>query len=179
MKAGREHKVPLPSRAIAIVKEMAKLRLSEFVFPGAKRGKPLSDMALLMMLRDFAPGITTHGFRSSFRDWAAEKTNTPSFVAEAALAHIVADKVEAAYRRTELLDRRRKLMEAWAQPLRFKEAPGGINLDFCGYRCHIYRDRHRFPYTRVQTRRLDIPREYAYEFIDPCGGSPPTNQAGL
>ena len=115
MKAGREHKVPLPSRAIAIVKEMAKLRLSEFVFPGAKRGKPLSDMALLMMLRDLAPGITTHGFRSSFRDWAAEKTNTPSFVAEAALAHIVADKVEAAYRRTELLDRRRELMEAWAR----------------------------------------------------------------
>ena len=115
MKARREHKVPLPFRAVAIVKEMAKLRLSEFVFPGAKRGKPLSDMALLMLLRDLAPGVTTHGFRSSFRDWAAEKTNTPSFVAEAALAHVVADKVEAAYRRTELLDRRRELMEAWAR----------------------------------------------------------------
>ena len=80
IKAGREHKVPLPPRAIAIIKEMAKLRLSEFVFPGAKRGKPLSDMALLMMLRELAPGITTHGFRSSFRP-GRQKTNTPSFVA--------------------------------------------------------------------------------------------------
>ena len=115
MKAGKEHRVPLSARALAIVKEMSALQLGEFVFPGAKRSRPLSDMALLMLLRDLEPGVTTHGFRSSFRDWAAERTNTPSFVAEAALAHVVADKVEAAYRRTELLDRRRSLMEAWAR----------------------------------------------------------------
>ena len=125
MKAGKEHRVPLSYRAVAIVREMAAQRVGDYVFPGAKRGKSLSDMALLMMLRDLAPGITTHGFRSSFRDWAAEKTNTPSFVAEAALAHVVADKVEAAYRRSELLDRRRKLMEAWSgfcEPTRHRRA---------------------------------------------------------
>jgi len=114
MKAAREHRVPLSPRALAIVKEMAEIQQNEFVFPGMKQGKPLSDMSLLMLLRDLHPGITTHGFRSTFKDWTAECTSTPNIVSEAALAHVVSDKVEAAYRRGDLLERRRKLMEAWA-----------------------------------------------------------------
>ena len=99
MKAGREHRVPLSARAFAIVREMAEIRQGEFVFPGMKHGRQLSDMSLLMLLRRLRSGITTHGFRSTFKDWAAECTNIPNFVSEAALAHIVADRVEAAYRR--------------------------------------------------------------------------------
>ena len=114
MKAGREHRVPLPPRAITVVKEMAELRRSEFIFPGFREGRPLSNMAMLELLRDMRPGITTHGFRSSFRDWAAEETATPSEVVEMALAHAIENKVEAAYRRGDLFDKRRKLMEAWA-----------------------------------------------------------------
>jgi integrase len=113
MKAGREHRVPLPSRAIAILKEMAEIRQNEFVFLGMKQGKPLSNMSLLMLLREIREGVTTHGFRSTFKDWCAECTSAPNFVSEAALAHIVADKVEAAYRRRDLFEKRRKLMEAW------------------------------------------------------------------
>ena len=118
MKGGREHRVPLSSKAIDVVKEMALIRLNDFVFPGMKQGRSLSDMALLMLLRDLRPSLTVHGFRSTFKDWAAERTNTPNFVSEAALAHVVADKVEGAYRRGDLFEKRRKLMETWA--------------DFCG-----------------------------------------------
>src|SRR5262249_9651184 len=113
MKGGKEHRVPLSIRAIAILKEMQEVRQNDLVFPGFKQGRPLSDMSLLMLLRELRPGITTHGFRSTFKDWAAEMTNTPNFVSEAALAHAVADKVEAAYRRADLFERRRKLMDAW------------------------------------------------------------------
>jgi integrase len=113
MKGGKEHRVPLSDRALAILKEMQGLRQNDLVFPGSKQGRPLSDMSLLMLLRELRPGITTHGFRSTFKDWAAECTNTPNIVSEAALAHVVADKVEAAYRRADLLEKRRKLMGAW------------------------------------------------------------------
>src|SRR6185295_14268774 len=84
------------------------------IFEGAKAGRPLSDMTLTMLLRRMGAGVTAHGFRSSFRDWAAEATNFPREVAEAALAHAVESRVEAAYRRSDLLEKRRKLMEAWA-----------------------------------------------------------------
>ena len=115
MKAGREHRVPLSARAVAILTELFTLRQNEFVFPGFKPGRPLSNMALLMLLRRMnRPDITVHGFRSTFRDWAAETTNFPNHVVEAALAHTVADKVEGAYRRGELFGKRRKLMDAWA-----------------------------------------------------------------
>ena len=114
MKAAKEHRVPLSPRAVAIVGEMADIRQNELVFPGLKQGRPLSDMSLLMLLRGLRPGITTHGFRSTFKDWCAECTNAPNFVSEAALAHVVADKVEGAYRRRDLLEKRRRLMEAWA-----------------------------------------------------------------
>ena len=100
--------------ANAILAEMMQIRQNQYVFPGMKQGRPLADKALLLLVRALRPGFTVHGFRSTFKDWCAECTSYPTFVSEAALAHVVADKVEAAYRRTDLLEKRRKLMEAWA-----------------------------------------------------------------
>ena len=115
MKAGREHRVPLSRRALKIVKAMHEARDGDFVFPGQKSGKPLSVMALEMVLRRMkVDAVTVHGFRSAFRDWAAECTNFTNEVCEAALAHVIENKAEAAYRRGDLFDKRRKLMEAWA-----------------------------------------------------------------
>lgn len=115
MKGGREHRLPLSEPAMAVVEQMAGIRQSEFVFPGGQAGRPLSNMALLMTLRRMGRGdLTAHGFRSTFRDWAAERTNFPSEVAEMALAHAVGDKVEAAYRRGDLFEKRRQLAQAWA-----------------------------------------------------------------
>jgi integrase len=114
MKGGKEHRVPLSPRAVAIVEEMAANKLSDFVFPGARRGRPMSAMTLLMLLRDLHPGVTTHGFRSTFKDWASETTTFPDHLSEMALAHISADKVRAAYARSDLFHKRRELMEAWA-----------------------------------------------------------------
>ncbi|MGE3708979.1 MAG: tyrosine-type recombinase/integrase [Hyphomicrobiaceae bacterium] len=114
MKAGKEHRVPLSPQAIVVLRRMLPLREGPFIFVGQRKGRPLSNMALLMQLRDLRPGVTTHGFRSSFKDWSSEATSTPNFVSEAALAHVVADKVEAAYRRSDLLERRRQLMNEWA-----------------------------------------------------------------
>jgi integrase len=93
---------------------MAKIKLNEFVFPGMKQGRPMSDMGIRILLRELRPNITKHGFRSSFRDWAAETTAFPNHVVEMALAHAVGDAVEAAYRRGDLLEKRRNLMEVWA-----------------------------------------------------------------
>jgi integrase len=120
--------VPLSPAAIAILEQMKESREGEFVFPGGKRDRPLSNMAMLAVLRRMGRGdLTAHGFRSTFRDWAAERTNFPREVAEAALAHAVADKVEAAYRRGDLFRKRRQLMEAWA---RFCTASGSnLTLD--------------------------------------------------
>jgi integrase len=115
MKAGREHRVPLSRGALRIVKAMQEERAGDFVFPGEKPGKPLSVMALEMVLRRMQiEGATVHGFRSAFRDWAAECTNFTNEVCEAALAHVIENKAEAAYRRGDLFDKRRKLMEAWS-----------------------------------------------------------------
>ena len=115
MKAGREHRVPLCGKALEIVEEMRAIG-GNFIFPGGKRGKPLSNMAMTMLLRRMGHGDqTVHGFRSTFRDWAAERTNFPAEVAEMALAHAVTDKVEAAYRRGDLFEKRRALAEAWAK----------------------------------------------------------------
>jgi integrase len=116
MKAGREHRVPLSGTALAILEEMKKIHESDFVFPGGKRGKPLSNMAMLAVLKRMDRGdLTAHGFRSSFRDWAAERTSFPREVAEMALAHTVGDKVEAAYRRGDLFQKRRQMMDGWAR----------------------------------------------------------------
>ena len=117
MRAGKEHRVPLSPRALAILKEMQAHRHADdaFVFPGAKPGRPLSNMAFLMLLRRMGRvDLTAHGFRSSFRNWAAERTAFPSEVAEMALAHTVSDKTVAAYNRSDLFERRRRLMAAWA-----------------------------------------------------------------
>jgi integrase len=114
MKAGREHRVPLCDRAIKMLDELG--RKSEFVFPGMRKGEPLSNMAMLEMLKEMKRrDITVHGFRSTFRDWGAERTSFPAEVVEAALAHMIGDKTEAAYRRGDLFEKRRRLMDAWAK----------------------------------------------------------------
>jgi integrase len=112
MKAGKEHRVPLSNHAVAILELQQERCESEYVFPG--RSGPLSNMSLLAMLRTMGYALTAHGFRSTFRDWAAERTNFPSEVAEMALAHAVGDKVEAAYRRGDMFEKRRRLAESWA-----------------------------------------------------------------
>jgi integrase len=115
MKAGREHRVPLSSRAVTILRKLEKLKTGEFVFPGQARSKPLSNMAMEMVLRRMkVEDATVHGFRSSFRDWAGNVSNFPREVTETALAHVIGDKAEQAYRRGDALEKRRKLMEAWA-----------------------------------------------------------------
>lgn len=128
-KSGREHRVPLSERALQVISEIPREAASPHLFPGNKTGKPLSNMAMLELLRGMRGGglatrsgdlpvhggaLTVHGFRSSFRDWAAEQTNYPREIAEAALAHVLGDKTEAAYQRGDLLEKRRKLMQAWA-----------------------------------------------------------------
>ena len=110
MKAGREHRVPLSQRATDILDAAQTLDGQGFVFPGV-RGTPLSDMICSKLLRKLQVGAVPHGFRSSFRDWAAEQTNHPREVVEAALAHVVQNKVEAAYARSDLFERRQQLMD--------------------------------------------------------------------
>ena len=116
MKGGVDHRIPLSPRCVEILTRTQALSDgSQYVFPGRSGNKPLSGMAFLMALRRMQRGdVTTHGFRSSFRDWAAERTNFPRAVCEAALAHALRDQTEAAYHRTDLFQRRRDLMTAWA-----------------------------------------------------------------
>jgi integrase len=114
MKAGREHRVPLSKPAIAMLEKLNEARSCEFVFFGLKRGRPLSNMALEMLLRRMQVETTVHGFRSAFRDWCGDQTSFPREVAEAALSHVVGDKAEQAYRRGDALEKRRALMDAWA-----------------------------------------------------------------
>lgn len=114
MKGGKEHRVPLTDEMLAIL-EPLKAMASDYVFEGQKRHKPLSNMSMLMLLRRMGrDGFTVHGFRSSFRDWASEAANAPREFAEAALAHQVGSDVERAYARSDLLERRRELMEVWS-----------------------------------------------------------------
>jgi integrase len=120
MKAGKEHRVPLPPRAVDLLRDLHELRTSELVFPGQKKGRPLSVMAMDMLLRRMKVDVTVHGFRSAFRDWAGEETGFPRDVAEQALAHAVGDATERAYRRGDALEKRRKLMDAWAGYLSLK-----------------------------------------------------------
>jgi integrase len=115
IKGEKEHRVPLSARAIEVPRLVDRDKEAKFVFPGLRRGKPLSDAALrALLVRIGHDAITIHGFRSTFRDWAAERTNFSREVAEMALSHVVADKTEAAYRRGDLFEKRRKLMDAWA-----------------------------------------------------------------
>jgi integrase len=145
MKAGREHRVPLSTAALDVLRHMLPLRPAEgdgYVFPGQRPEKPLSNMSMLMLLRRINPHsaeeparwrdgrsgepITAHGFRSTFRDWCEEATSTPHAVSEAALAHTIGDKVEAAYRRGDLFQKRAALMQEWADYC--AKAPAGAVL---------------------------------------------------
>jgi integrase len=123
-KTKREHRVPLAPRTIKIVKRATKLAAgSEFLFPGRAVHKPLSNMVFLKALGRMKHDVTAHGFRSAFRDWAAEQTSFPNEVAEMALAHTIRNKAEAAYRRGDLLEKRRALMKAWCDYLINKSGP--------------------------------------------------------
>lgn len=119
MKAHREHRVPLSPRALAILQEMQPARLTDdrnaYVFLGPRPGKPLSNMAFLMLLRRMGlDDLTVHGFRATFKTWASERTSFQNEIVEAALAHVIGDKVEQAYRRGDMFEKRRRLMYAWA-----------------------------------------------------------------
>jgi integrase len=116
MKASREHRVPLSKPALVILESLKPKKAADDapIFPG-EHGRPLSDMALAMVHRRMGYEITTHGFRSAFKDWCSERTSFPNEVSEAALAHVVGDKVEAAYRRGDLFEKRRRLMDAWGE----------------------------------------------------------------
>lgn len=119
MKGKREHRVPLSKQAIAVLKAAPRVEGTDVVFPGVK-GQPLSDMSLLKVMRTMGLEQVPHGFRSTFRDWAAERTNFPRDLAEMALAHVVESKVEAAYRRGDMFAKRLQMMQAWAD---FIETP--------------------------------------------------------
>jgi integrase len=115
MKAAREHRVALSARAIAILEKMASARTSAFVFPGQKPGRSLSAVIFWLTMRRMGEhDATVHGFRSAFRDWVGDETHFPRELAEAALAHVIGDKAEQAYRRGDALEKRRELMQAWA-----------------------------------------------------------------
>lgn len=114
MKRGRAHEVPLSERAQAILRDVEKLRMSEFVFAGFRDGRPLWGNTILQVLRRLGHTVTAHGFRSSFRDWCGDCTHYPREIAEAALAHSVGNATERAYRRGTALEQRRELMNAWA-----------------------------------------------------------------
>lgn len=121
MKAGRVHRVPLAQRPLDIARSLQQSNTSEFVFAGSRKDRPLSSHAILMLMRRMQmEQYTPHGFRSSFRDWCGEQTAFPREIAEAALAHVVGDETERAYRRRDALEKRRKLMDAWA---RFVDTP--------------------------------------------------------
>jgi integrase len=122
MKAKREHRVPLSEAAVDILQVVPRIDDNPYVFPGVRQGKPLSGMALLQLMRGMGHGVSgdkssavPHGFRSSFRDWAGEVSSFPRDVCEMALAHVIENKVEAAYRRGDLFEKRRKMMEAWSE----------------------------------------------------------------
>ena len=125
MKAGKAHRVPLSDQAVALLKALPRLADSDLVF-FAPRGGRLSDMALTAVTRRMGAACVPHGFRSSFRDWASERTSFPHTVAEMALAHVVGDKVEAAYRRGDLFGKRRQLMSAWALFVDEPATRGGV-----------------------------------------------------
>jgi integrase len=115
MKSGKAHRVPLSNRVKALLEEQRGLRANELVWPGRSKNKPMSNMTLTMVLRRMGCPYTSHGFRSTFRDWVSERTNYSSEVAEMALSHTIKNRAEAAYRRGDLLLKRAQLMEDWAK----------------------------------------------------------------
>ncbi|MCW2317640.1 integrase [Rhodoblastus acidophilus] len=129
MKAGRPHRVPLSRAAVALLEKMRELKTSDLIFPG-HRGNKMSDMTMSAAMKRICDDATPHGFRSTFRDWAGDETHFPREVAEAALAHVVGNKVEAAYRRSDALEKRRALMEQWAVYVTTSPADGGKVVPF-------------------------------------------------
>jgi integrase len=124
MKSGREHKVPLSRRALEILEQMAAQRTCDLVFPGRDGSSPLGQTALRQVMKRLGRSdVAVHGFRSTFRDWCGDHTNFPREVAEAALAHVIGDRVEAAYRRGSALEKRRELMQAWSRYCAAAPAP--------------------------------------------------------
>ena len=124
MKTRREHRVPLSDSAMTVLEALPRIEGCPFVFPGSRNGRPLSNMALLQLMRGMGYGVNSsrgdyvpHGFRSTFRDWSGEVSSFPREVAEMALAQAIENKVEAAYRRGDLFEKRRKMMQAWANYL--------------------------------------------------------------
>jgi integrase len=114
MKSSRPHRVPLSDQAVSLIERIPRMEGTAYVFPGRREGRPLSNMALLELVRGLMPGLTVHGFRSTFRDWVSEATEFTPELAEMALAHVIQNATEAAYRRGDMLERRRQLMQAWA-----------------------------------------------------------------
>jgi integrase len=128
MKASREHRIPLSHQALALITTLPSVKGNSFVFPGMKPSRPLSNMSLLQFMRGLGYGpsgdkgnYVPHGFRSSFRDWTGEVTSYPRDVAEMALAHAIENKVEAAYRRGDLFEKRRAMMQEWADYITKKD----------------------------------------------------------
>ena len=130
MKARREHRVPLSEAAMDVLRRVPQVAGAAYIFPGARAGRPLSNMALLQLMRGMGHGVggeksdaVPHGFRSAFRDWAGEVSYFPRDVCEMALAHVIENKVEAAYRRGDLFEKRRAMMQAWAD---WCDGPTGV-----------------------------------------------------
>ena len=126
MKSGRPHRVPLSERALELLEALPRFEGVDMVFPGAKAEKPLSDMSLTACMRRMGLDAVPHGFRSTFRDWCAERTSTPAEVAEMALAHAVGDATEAAYRRGDLFEKRRELMTLWSKFIDTEPPKGNV-----------------------------------------------------
>ena len=126
MKAGKEHRVPLSEAAVAVLRALPRFAGTELVFPG-QRGRPLSDMSLLKITRTMEVDAVPHGFRSTFRDWAAERTKFPGEMAELALAHTIGDKVEASYRRGDMFAKRAEMMTAWSKFIDTPPATGNVH----------------------------------------------------
>lgn len=121
MKAGKQHRVPLSDAAMAVLDRMRAIRKGDYIFP-----RPFTKNYLLGVVRRMGLEVSVHGFRSSFRDWCAEQTNYPREIAEAALGHVVGDKTEAAYRRGDALEKRARLMTAWAEYCARPQATGSV-----------------------------------------------------
>jgi integrase len=127
MKGRKEHRVPLSDAVLTILEMMRAIRTGDFIFPGRKTGRPIAGIAMWTLLKRMGRGaLTVHGFRSTFRDWCAERTTFPAEVAEMALAHTVGDRVEAAYRRGDLFQKRRQLLDAWAKFCTTSPAAGQV-----------------------------------------------------
>ena len=127
MKSFKEHRVPLSDAALAVLEDMRSVRHSDYIFPGARKGRPIGKHPAVRLAK-LASGhdITVHGFRSTFRDWTAERTSFPRDLAELALAHSVGSDVEQAYRRSDMFDKRRRLMDAWATYLAKPSSAGAV-----------------------------------------------------